>query len=444
MGRHSHKQSLVIWLNGTPVGTWETSGADHSLTYFSEWLTDEQARPLSLSLPLRPASEPYKGKIEGEIVGNYFDNLLPDSDQIRKRLAARFKTDGTSPHDLLAAIGRDCVGAVQLLQDGEIPEGLFSIQGEPLSQAGVAEILRKTVSTTQIGSNADEDDLRISIAGAQEKTALLWHDNAWHKPLGSTPTTHILKLPLGLVGNARADFHTSVENEWLCSKILAAFGLPVAKTDVGIFEDQKALIVERFDRRLARDGSWIVRLPQEDFCQVEGLSPLKKYQNEGGPGITRIMTTLAGSTEAEADRFNFFKTQIIFWLLAAIDGHAKNYSVFLLQSSKFKLTPAYDVLSAHPISGSGPNQFSPFKAKLAMAVKGTHYHYKLMDVQKKHWVNHAAIVGLGDNVALSIIDEIVSSTEKVIDEVSRQIPDAFPHKMADAIFAGMRAQCAKL
>lgn len=444
MGRHSHTQSLVIWLNGTPVGTWVTSGADHSLTYFSEWLMDEQARPLSLSLPLRPASEPYKGKIEGNIVGNYFDNLLPDSDQIRKRLAARFKTDGSSPHQLLAAIGRDCVGAVQLLHQDHTPQDLFSIQGEPLDQAGVAEILRKTVSTTQVGSSDEEDDLRISIAGAQEKTALLWHDNAWHKPLGSTPTTHILKLPLGLVGNAKADFHTSVENEWLCSKILAAFGLPVAKTDIGIFEDQKALIVERFDRRLASDGSWIVRLPQEDFCQVEGISPLKKYQNEGGPGITRIMETLAGSTEAAADRFNFFKTQIIFWLLAAIDGHAKNYSVFLLPGAKFKLTPAYDVLSAHPILGNGPNQFSPFKVKLAMAVKGAHYHYKLIEVQKKHWINHAAIVGLGDNVALSIIDEIVSGTEKVINEVAMQIPDEFPHQMADAIFAGMRAQCAKL
>lgn len=444
MGRHSHKQALVVWLNGTPVGTWETSGAEHSLTYFSEWLTDEQARPLSLSLPLRPASEPYKGKIESAIVGNYFDNLLPDSDQIRKRLAARFKTDGTSPHQLLAAIGRDCVGAVQLLQEDERPQDLFSIQGEKLDQAGVAEILRNTLSTTQIGSNADEDGLRISIAGAQEKTALLWHDNAWHKPLGSTPTTHILKLPLGLVGNAKADFHTSVENEWLCSKILAAFGVPVAKTEIGIFEDQKALIVERFDRRLASDGSWIVRLPQEDFCQVEGVSPLKKYQNEGGPGIAQIMKTLAGSTEADVDRFNFFKTQIIFWLLAAIDGHAKNFSVFLLPDAKFKLTPAYDVLSAHPILGNGPNQFSPFKVKLAMAVKGTHYHYKLMEVQKKHWVNHAAIVGLGGNVALSIIEEIVSATEKVINDVAKQIPGGFPHHMADAIFAGMRAQCAKL
>jgi serine/threonine-protein kinase HipA len=185
-------------------------------------------------------------------------------------------------------------------------------------------------------------------------------------------------------------------------------------------------------------------LPQEDFCQVGGISPLKKYQNEGGPGITQIMKTLGGSTAADVDRFNFFKTQIIFWLLAAIDGHAKNYSVFLLPGARFKLTPAYDVLSAHPVLGSGPNQFSPFKVKLAMAVRGTHYHYKLMEVQTKHWVHHAAIVGLGDNVALSIIDEIVSGTKKVIDEVSRQIPDEFPHKMAEAIFAGMRAQCAKL
>ena len=111
---------------------------------------------------------------------------------------------------------------------------------------------------------------------------MLWHRGQWHRPTGSTPTTHILKLPMGLVGNMRADMRTSVENEWLCSQIMHAFGLPTAPCRIATFEDLKTLVVERFDRRVSGDGSWIVRLPQEDFCQATGTPPLHKHQTDGG------------------------------------------------------------------------------------------------------------------------------------------------------------------
>lgn len=445
IGQTSHKQRLVVWSNGTPVGIWEASSTENSLTYFDEWITGEQAQPLSLSLPVRPSIQPYQGKVEGELVANYFNNLLPDSDQIRQRIATWFKTDGPAPHDLLSAVGRDCAGAIQLLPSGEAPYDLYEIKGHRLSEGGVAQVLRQAVSTAPLGGESRGQDMRIAIAGAQEKTALLWHQGAWHLPIGSTPSTHILKMPIGLVGNAKADFQTSVENEWLCAKILHAFGLPVPNTEIGHFEDQKALIVERFDRQLSDDGRWIRRLAQEDFCQVAGISPHKKYQNEGGPGISRIMEVLAGSKDAARDRFNFFKAQIVFWLLAAPDGHAKNFSIFHLPGGEFKLTPFYDVLSAHPLLGGGPSQFSPFKIKLAMAVKGTKdYHYRMKDVLRKHWISHADRTGLGQGAAEQMIQELTGNLDSVIDEVSRQIPDGFPLKVADTIFAGLRVQCAKL
>lgn len=128
-------------------------------------------------------------------------------------------------------------------------------------------------------------------------------------------------------------------------KILASYNLPVASCEIGQFEEQKALIAERFDRRLSRDKSWIVRLPQEDMCQATGTSPLKKYQMDGGPSITTIMEILSGSDNASKDRNTFFKTQIIFWLLAATDGHAKNFSLTHLPERHYHLTPLYDVLS---------------------------------------------------------------------------------------------------
>ena len=95
---------------------------------------------------------------------------------------------------------------------------------------------------------AADGELRLSIAGAQEKTALLWHQNQWCRPQGSTPTTHLFKLPMGLVGSGQIDFSSSVENEWLCGRILAAYGLPVAASSLASFAGQRCLIVERFDR----------------------------------------------------------------------------------------------------------------------------------------------------------------------------------------------------
>ncbi|NRR30878.1 type II toxin-antitoxin system HipA family toxin [Oxalobacteraceae bacterium] len=436
MGRRAHAQRLNVWLNGTPVGYWDASAGSNTLTYFDEWLDDEQGRPLSLSLPFQPGNAPYRG----QLVQNYFDNLLPDSDAIRRRIALHFKTAGIEPYQLLAAVGRDCVGAIQLLPADEAPADLFAINCAPLDERGVAALLRHMVSDRPLGHNDEVDELRLSIAGAQEKSALLWHQGQWQRPLGSTPTTHIFKLPLGLVGAMQADMRTSVENEWLCSRIMRGFGLAVAECEIAHFEDMKVLIVERFDRRPAADGNWIVRLPQEDFCQATGTSPLHKYQADGGPGISTIMEILLGSERAEQDRMNFFKTQLVFWLLAATDGHAKNFSIFHLPGSRFRATPLYDVLSAHPIIGTGANKVAPQRAKLAMAVRGTQNYYHLRQIQRRHWLNHAGQVGLGAVAAESIIAELLDAVDGVVASTYAQIPEGYPTDLADAILQGLVQQ----
>ena len=137
-----------------------------------------------------------------------------------------------------------------------------------LDEADIAQLLRETTATPHAGEHESVDSLRLSIAGAQEKTALLRHRGQWLLPQGSTPTTHILKLPLGLVGNMRADMRTSVENEWLCTRIIAAYGLPVAPCEITHFEDVKAkggkvagqpirdLVTVNGVRVTCEDGSW--------------------------------------------------------------------------------------------------------------------------------------------------------------------------------------------
>ncbi len=433
-------QSLNIWMNGLLVGEWEKTRSGELLRYFDEWIHHEQGRPLSLSLPFTPGNQAYRGAI----VTSYFDNLLPDSVSIRSRLAQRFQTGSIEPFELLATLGRDCVGAIQLLPQNEEPSDLFSIKGDVLNEQAIGQLLRGASTSAPLGQFDYDADLRLSIAGAQEKTALLYYNQQWQRPHGSTPTTHIFKLPLGLVGNMQADLSTSVENEWLCSKIVAAYGLPVAHCDIAHFEEQKVLIVERFDRRLAAQGNWIVRLPQEDMCQATGTSPLQKYQADGGPSMGTILELLAGSAQADHDRRNFFKTQIVFWLLAATDGHAKNFSITHLAGRRYRATPLYDILSAHPIIGSGQNQIAHQKVTLAMAVRGSANYYLLDKIQRRHWSAQAKQVGLGADVAEAIINELIDATEDVIATVLTQLPHGYPVSVANSILGGLKRQCEKL
>jgi serine/threonine-protein kinase HipA len=440
MGRRAKTQRLNIWMNGIPVGYWETGRQGDRLAYFDDWLSEEQTRPLSLSLPFLPGNAPHRG----DIVSHYFDNLLPDNDAIRRRLAQRYQTGGTDAFQLLQKLGRDCVGAIQLLPDDESPTDIYEIKGEELTVAAIAQRLRNIPSSQILGQQDELDDLRLSIAGAQEKTALLQREGKWLLPHGSTPTTHIFKLPLGLVGNMQADMRSSIENEWLCAKILAAYGIPIANCEIAVFEDQKALVVERFDRMPSSDNSWIIRLPQEDMCQATGTSPLQKYQVDGGPGIASIMDILLGSEQAAQDRINFFKTQILFWMLAATDGHAKNFSIALRPGGAYRATPIYDVLSAHPVIGKGRNQIAPNKAKLAMAIRGSTNYYLIDKIQRRHWIAQAQQSGFGGTMAENLIEEVIGATDRVIKEVQQLLAIDFPMDVAETIFEGMLRQSKRL
>lgn len=182
-------------------------------------------------------------------------------------------------------------------------------------------------------------------SGKLLKTALTRWNNAWCRPHGATPTTHIIKLPLGLIGGSkRVDARDSVQNAWLCAKIVEALGLPVAPASIAKFGDQTVLVVEPFDREWMDDGAWVARLPQEDFCQALGISPEKKYEQHGGPGMLHCLQLLQGSQNKD-DRTFFLLTQLAFFLLAATDGHAKNRSLFLQRDDGYEMTPLYDILA---------------------------------------------------------------------------------------------------
>ena len=352
--------SLFVYMNGNEVGEYiqHKSGAQEFI-YSDSWIDRPHlAIPLSLSLPLTDR------KHKGDGVYNYFENLLPDSKDIRDRIQARLGLKTNQPFDLLAAIGKDCIGAIQLMTErGEV--NVKKIEGIPLSDHEIAKELGN-YQTLPLGMSR-ENEFRISLAGAQEKTALLWHEDIWQLPKGATPTTHIFKLPIGRIEHSGIDLSDSVENEWLCLELLRSFGLPVPDVQIKVFEDVKVLVVERFDRELSKDGAWIIRHPQEDMCQSNSTGPGLKYESDGGPGISVIMNLLGSSLQPEEDRRQFMKTVFLFWLLGAIDGHAKNFSIFLKPGGRFQLTPVYDVISAYPIAAKREIEYHDLKMAMAFS-----------------------------------------------------------------------------
>lgn len=450
MAHSSPARSLGLWMNGAYVGSWTPGqNAPDTLQYDPDWTRSDQGRPLSLSLPFMPGNLPHRSPQ----VRAWFENLLPDSKDIRDRMARRYRAGSTDAFDLLSEAGRDCAGALQILPErarGAASAGIAPLQADRMTEAQVAALLRATTTPQVLGLGGEDADLRISIAGAQEKTALLQIDGQWYLPHGATPTTHILKLPLGLIGGMKLDMRRSIENEWLCAQILAAYGLPVAACQPFCFEDMMVLAVERFDRAwwTAPQGDRrLVRLPQEDLCQAKGMPPTAKYEADGGPGIDAIFQLLEGSMSREHDRRVFFQAQVLFWMLCATDGHAKNFSLFIRPRGRYQLTPLYDVLSAYPVLGEGPSKVSPHKAKLAMAVRTKNAHWKMKDILRRHWLElgtrHGVVTADG-RPAQAVIDDLVARTPEVLAHVREQMPHGFPAEVADSILDGVKGAAARL
>ena len=218
---------------------------------------------------------------------------------------------------------------------------------------------------------------------------------------------------------------------------MEAFELPVAQSQIVEFAGRRTLVVERFDRLWTRDRR-LLRVPQEDCCQALSVPPSLKYEPSGGPGMVAIARLLKGSDTPDLDLRRFFKTQVLFWLIAATDGHAKNFSIVLNAGGSYRLTPRYDVLSAHNVLGRKAGTVSPHKVNMAMGVRGSKaLHYNWNDILPRHFESTARRCGLGDEVG-RMIDGLIARTEPAIESVQRLLPADFPQELAHDLFAGLR------
>ena len=420
MGRRRKSHALDVYVGKSRVGTYSRAPSGATIFgYEPEWLDSDRAFPVSLSLELSDR------QWSGAAVASVFDGLLPDDPTVRETIAAREHADSASTFDLLAAIGRDCVGALRFLPEGDDPGDPTRMRYHAVDDDDIARRLAN-LATNPLGMQHD-DDWRISIAGMQEKTSYLDIDGKWQVPEGATPTSHIFK-PAMREGPHGADFSDSPWNEWLCLMLCTELGLPVARAEILFFDDKPVIAVERFDRRW-EDGI-LYRLPQEDLCQAFGVPPTRKYESNGGPGIPAILDFLNRAAAPHDDRRLFFKAQIVFWLLAALDGHAKNFSIFLTPDG-FRLTPLYDVMSADPY-------YSPYEVKLAMAI-GHRRYYRLRQIARRHFYQTGRSAGFHEQD----IDELFAAIAGKLDRAVANAKDAaetagMPEKTAEAILGAMQ------
>ncbi len=384
-----------------------------SFVYDEPWRQRRNAYPLSLSMPLAAAEHGH------DVIEAFLWGLLPDNDRVLDRWARRFQVSARNAFALLSHVGEDCAGAVQFVSPERI-DALTNKEPEPvvwLSEGEVAERLR-TLREDHAAWRAPRDTGQFSLAGAQPKTAFLHENGRWGIPSGRTPTTHILKPPTG-------EFDGHAENEHFCLKLARRLGLPTASTQVMRFGNEVAIVIERYDRR-RQDGE-IHRVHQEDMCQALAVPPIRKYENEGGPGAVEIVDLLRAASSARVDDVATFVDALVFnWLIAGTDAHAKNYSVLIGAGGRARLAPLYDIASALPYDDMDQRAL-----KLAMRVGG---EYRLRDISVRDWRRLADRLRLPADGVLSRIEDLAAQLLEAAAAVREEIArEGLTHDVIDRL-----------
>jgi serine/threonine-protein kinase HipA len=387
--------TLLVMLDNAVAGAVSRArGGRLSFDYDEDYRAGSDATALSLSMPLQVASH------GDRVVTPWLWGLLPDNEAVLRRWARHFHASASSPFSLLSTpIGEDCAGAVRFVAPTELDRAL-SRSGEIawLSDEQVAGRLRelREDSTDWLGRSFAG---QFSLAGAQAKTALFFKDGCWGVPSGSTPTTHMLKPAV-----AGLDDHDL--NEHLCLDAARRAGLIAVRTEIARFEQETAVVVTRYDRVVADE---VRRVHQEDLCQALGVPPIRKYQNEGGPGVasvSKLLREVMAPDVAEETVWRFADALIWNWLIAGTDAHAKNYSL-LLAGNQIRLAPLYDIASALPY---GTHER---KLRFAMKLGGDYRVYP----RRNRWPAAARDLGLGPEALTARV---------------RELADVAPDALADA------------
>ena len=407
LGKNLVAKSLTVLLYGDVVGyvTWEGSERSLRFRYTTDYL-HRSVVPLSLRLPL--SDEVY----DNRRVAPYLESLVPENPATRRRWADQLSVSSTDAFVLLSKMGTDCPGAVQFVQEGDEERVLGRPAGlRELGEAEIADRLRRLADDSASWTMNDE---HWSLAGQQSKFALAYSDGRWYRATGSAPTTHIFKPGIG-----RLQHQALVE--YATMRAARTIGLDVAHVEFTTFEDQQAVVIERFDRVRGQNGI-VSRVHQEDLCSATGRAPWRKYESDGGPMARDMMQLFRrNSTSPRHDAAALVDFMAVNYLAGAPDGHSKNIAMLLLPG-RIRLAPLYDLATAFPYD-------LPGYRTVALSIGGKRNHGA---VHPKDWNKVAEIVGMP-------AEEVHGRVERI----ARDLPTAYSEALAAVGSAASRQVAAR-
>ena len=380
--------------------------SDARFTYLPEYLEREDARPISISLPLQSeAFSPVRTR-------NYFEGLLPEG-FLKMTVAQCMRTDESDYISILAALGRECLGAITIYEEGDTD---VTPSYEHLNMEQIREIAREGATwSVQLVTKA-----HLSLAGASGKVGLYYDDDnmTWYLPMGNAPSTHIVKQ-----SHVRLD--SIVANEQLSLMTAGALGIIVPESNIintgNAGEDEVLFATKRYDRNISSDHAGYigelkvpVRLHQEDFAQALGIASINKYEADDSHHMPAIFDIVRkNSANPVEDQMRLWDIIVYDYLIGNTDNHIKNLSLVYGENLRsIRLAPAYDIISTAIYESS--------TREMAFRIGG---ELNLDNVTRDSFKLAARECGLGEKIAMSRLDKMAAGFEKALDESARKLDE---------------------
>lgn len=351
-------------------------------SYLQSWLQNQNAVPLSSSLPLAKVS------FDANECRGFFSGVLPESESL-EIIARNLGISSRNSFAVLDKIGGECAGAVTFLPSDATPEQAeHSYRALPSSE--LTRILKMLPKRPLL---AGEDGVRLSLAGVQNKVPVFIRGDEIFLPIGNSPSSHILK----------PDPHTYpelVQNEAFCLNLARDVGLQASLAQAEVVDGINYLLVERYDRTRSADGD-MIRIHQEDFCQALGIPPELKYQKEGGPSLKDCFSLLRLSSSVPVIDLNKMLNAVLFnFLIGNNDAHGKNFSL-LRDGKRVVLAPLYDLVCTIC--------YSELSGSMAMDIGG---EYDAENVYPRHFEKLASEIGFSSRMIIERVLKFAVTLEE--------------------------------
>ena len=405
--------SLNVFLNDKHIGILEKD--DNGGIIFQYSINAD--RILSLSLPIQ------KAPFDNKQCRGFFNGLLPESEHTRIAIGKKYGINPKNDFSILQAIGYDCAGAVSFFDsyDEQTPskylQETYEIDYTPLEENAlekfINELPQKPLATAI-------DDMRLSLAGAQDKASVIVVDGQIGIPKSNVPTSHILKPAIN-------GFNETIENEFICIKTAEKLGIKVPNVKIGYANKTKYFLIQRYDREI--NNNQIKRIHQEDFCQASNMPSAYKYQSEGGVDFKRCFEILRATSQPAVAINQFIQLMIFNYLIGNNDAHGKNFSILHYENGKINFAPAYDILCSQV--------YPELLNKMAMKIGG---HYKHDEILLRHFEKLAN----ENDISFTQLKKVIKNQCENLPIIVEDVINSFDNKIGKDILSVVQKNCTKL